>query len=194
MFRVFHICLLKSLRRFLLKSFADSSWEVVYCSFFTCLALHDVRHVALRNQNSCRIPARHPINTSGNCVAHCSWDWRCNISDRPTWLAEVVSVDFPSRIGGQRVFETGDRHRCNILEQSFLEENPQRMAKCTTNKNLTISNLLTSTKIGTNLENVVECLPICKVSGGDGVEVFQTTPPREYCHSTGNIVHELNGV
>ena len=43
------------------------------------------------------------------------------------------------------------------------------------------------TWIGTYLENVVECLPICKMSGGDSVEVFQTAPPRKFCHSTKDV-------
>ena len=77
-------------------------------------------------------------NTSGiNCITHCNWNLRCRISDRLRWPAEVVPVDLPSCIWDQQVFENGDRRGCNALEQSFSEGNPQRMAKCTTNDNLT---------------------------------------------------------
>jgi len=34
MFRIFHICLFESLRRFLLKSFTKARGEIVYCPLF----------------------------------------------------------------------------------------------------------------------------------------------------------------
>jgi hypothetical protein len=78
---------------------------------------------------------------------------------------------------------------CNVLGESFSEGNLQCMAECTKYRNMVN---WTSTKIGTYLEDVIECSPICKMSGGDGVEVFQTTPSRKYCHSTEDVIHELN--
>jgi len=65
------------------------------------------------------------------------WDLRRRISGRLTRLVEVVPVDFLSCIGGQQVFETGDRPGCNVLGQSFLEGNPRCMGECTKNVNLT---------------------------------------------------------
>ena len=40
--------------------------------------------------------------------------------------------------------------------------------------------LLTCQKFVAYLENVIECLPVCKMSGGDVVEVFKTTPTRKH--------------
>jgi len=44
-------------------------------------------------------------------------------------------------------------------------------------------------KKDTYLENVVECLTIRKISGGDIVEVLQISPPRKHCHSMNDFPH-----
>jgi len=46
-----------------------------------------------------------------------------------------------------------------------------------------LNNMLSGTKLGTYLEDVVECLPIRIMSGGDSVKMFQIAPPRKYRHS-----------
>ena len=49
------------------------------------------------------------------------------------------------------------------------------------------NDLLTCQKIDAYLENVIECLPLCKMSGGDMVEMFKTAPTRKHCHSRGGF-------
>ena len=103
-----------------------------------CLELHDEQHVALKNQSFCHIPAQLSINASVIIYIMQSglWDSRHRISGRLIQLVEVVPVDFRSCIGGQQVFENGDKNGCNVLGQSYLEGNPRCKAECTRNINI----------------------------------------------------------
>ena len=49
------------------------------------------------------------------------------------------------------------------------------------------NDLLACQKMSAYLKNVVKCLPICKVSSGDVVEMLQIAPPRKNRHSTHNF-------
>jgi hypothetical protein len=60
------------------------------------------------------------------------------------------------------------------------------MARCTMSVNLMIY-LWACRKISAYLENVVKCLPVCKVSGGDIVEMLHIAPPRKHRHSVHNF-------
>ncbi len=131
---IFHICLFKSLSHFLLESFTSPSWEVVYCSLFTYVLRYVMGGMLLKNQNSCHICAQHPINESSvmNFNNETSLRYQqCSISGRLTRLLEAIPVSFQSCIGGQQLFENRGRHGCSVLGPTFLEGNPQYMAKCT---------------------------------------------------------------
>ena len=49
------------------------------------------------------------------------------------------------------------------------------------------NDLLACQKMSAYLKNVVKCLPICKMSGGDIVEMLQIAPPRKNCYSMHNF-------
>jgi hypothetical protein len=56
-------------------------------------------------------------------------------------LVEAFPCDFRSCIGGQQLFENGDRHGCSVLGLSFLEGNSRYMAEYTKSVNLTTRRL-----------------------------------------------------
>lgn len=63
------------------------------------------------------------------------------------------------------------------------------MAECT--KIIKLTTLSLCQKNGAYLENVVECLTVRKMSGGNTVEVFQTTPLRKHSHSVELLISDI---
>ena len=156
--------------------FSHMSWATWWaaCCFKKSKLLPYLRVTSYKRSN-----VMAPQNETG------FWNWQHNISHRPTVLFEAVLIEIPSCIWGQLLFKNEDRRGCNGLEPSFLEGNPWCKVGCTMSMNLMTN--WHAKKITAYLKNVVKCLPICKMSGGDIVKMLQIAPPRKHCHSEYNF-------